>query len=356
MQSEMSVSFPHMGSYGTVICQLLKHLFPRAVVFEAPPITNRTIELGAKHSPDFVCCPFKYNLGNFIEALDLGANVLFQTGMGCRYGYYGELQELILRDMGYSFKFVCLSRERANVSALYSTFRELGCALPLRDIAHALFIAGYSIKIIDEFEYFMRENIGFQEKNGSLENIHKILLKGIGKSDGINDLKRIKAHCRDMLMGLRICRPENPIKIGVVGDLFTLMEPFSNFYLEKLLAQYGISVSRIMNLCYLLVLRSDRRLLKDTSGYLGYTVGANGVDSVAYSKKFFDRGYDGIIHIKSFGCIPELNATPALKLISEDYRMPILHLSFDSHTSETGVQTRIEAFSDMVAMRKEMIK
>lgn len=32
------------------------------------------------YSPDFVCVPFKYNLGNFIETLDNGANILVQAG------------------------------------------------------------------------------------------------------------------------------------------------------------------------------------------------------------------------------------------------------------------------------------
>ena len=35
----------------------------------------------------------------------MGANVLVQGGGGCRYGYYGELQEKILRDLGYDFEF-----------------------------------------------------------------------------------------------------------------------------------------------------------------------------------------------------------------------------------------------------------
>ena len=33
--------------------------------------------------------------------------------------------------------------------------------------------------------------------------------------------------------------------------------------------------------------------------------------------------------------------------------MPILYFSFDSQTSETGIKTRLEAFIDMITMRKE---
>jgi benzoyl-CoA reductase/2-hydroxyglutaryl-CoA dehydratase subunit BcrC/BadD/HgdB len=44
---------------------------------------------------------------------------------------------------------------------------------------------------------------------------------------------------------------------------------------------------------------------------------------------------------------------PVLQNISRDYKMPILYFSFDSQTSETGIKTRLEAFIDMITMRKE---
>jgi predicted nucleotide-binding protein (sugar kinase/HSP70/actin superfamily) len=76
------ISFPHMGNYHIPIEYLLKHLTYHEIKV-APPITKKTIELGTKYSPDFVCIPFKYNLGNYIEALESGANVLIQAGGGC---------------------------------------------------------------------------------------------------------------------------------------------------------------------------------------------------------------------------------------------------------------------------------
>ena len=52
--------------------------------------------------------PFKYNLGNYIDALESGATILIQAGGGCRYGYYAELQQQILKDLGYQFEFINL--------------------------------------------------------------------------------------------------------------------------------------------------------------------------------------------------------------------------------------------------------
>ena len=63
-------------------------------------------------------------------------------------------------------------------------------------------------------------------------------------------------------------------------------------------------------------------------------------------------GCDGIIQVKSFGCTPEIDAMPILDNVSKDFNIPVLHFSFDSQTSETGVRTRLEAFYDMVEARK----
>jgi benzoyl-CoA reductase/2-hydroxyglutaryl-CoA dehydratase subunit BcrC/BadD/HgdB len=82
-------------------------------------------------------------------------------------------------------------------------------------------------------------------------------------------------------------------------------------------------------------------------------MGATSMATVERALQFAKKGYDGIIHIKSFGCTPEMDAMPVLQNISADYKIPVLYFSFDSQTSDAGVKTRLEAFYDMIRMRKE---
>jgi predicted nucleotide-binding protein (sugar kinase/HSP70/actin superfamily) len=133
------------------------------------------------------------------------------------------------------------------------------------------------------------------------------------------------------------------------------MEPFSNYFIEKELAKNKIAVSRFITVTYLLFekLKKEKRLIKEAGKYLKYSIGADGTDSVSKSKMLAEKRYDGIIHVKPFGCTPEVNAMPMLQNISKNYKIPILYFSFDSQTSETGVKTRLEAFYDMLLMRKE---
>lgn len=353
MDKPLVFSFPHIGDYHVVIKTMLVQLFPGQRVLTPPPTTQHTLELGAKCSPDFVCSPFKYNLGNYIEALEAGANVLLQTGLGCRYGYYGEVQEQILRDLGYDFQFFCFSRKNIQPKIVYQILRQLGCPLSVPQIAAVLLRTGESLRILDALEYGIRENVGFEEQPGVLEHLQKELLDELAKPNSLTRLEHLRHHYVRAVRAVPLRKAENPLRVGVIGELYTLMEPFSNFYLEKQLARRNISVSRIMSASFLLFGKNDRISLRHSGGYLKYTVGANGIDSICQARRYAQLHYDGLIHIKSFGCIPELNVMPALTRLEHDFGLPILHLSFDANTSEVGVETRLEAFADMIEMRRK---
>ena len=104
------ISFPHIGSYYIPIKYLIKKITKCEVVI--PKINNKeTIVFGSKYSPTDICMPFKYNLGDYIDAINKGANTLIQAGGGCRYGYYAELQEKILRNLDYKFEFINLIKD-----------------------------------------------------------------------------------------------------------------------------------------------------------------------------------------------------------------------------------------------------
>ena len=103
-----SISFPRYAEYNCAFKYIVEQALGCKYVMP-PPLTKRTMDLGTKHSPDFVCTPFKTMLGSMIESLEAGADTLLMTHGLCRLGYYGELLEQILRDLGYQFDFINLS-------------------------------------------------------------------------------------------------------------------------------------------------------------------------------------------------------------------------------------------------------
>ncbi len=352
------VSFPHMGNY-YIPAKVVAGLFGDEVLVP-PPITKKTIELGNKYGPEFVCVPFKYNLGNYIEALQQGANVIVQIGGGCRMGYYGEVQKEILKKMGFEFEFIKLMNSH-NPIEIAIEVKRLQPQNSYRTILLKFWLAYQKVRVLDYIEDFIRGKIGFEVKEGSFDRTFRSFLKALDKSNTVKETNQVKNTFKQKFEKIGIDKPKNPIRVGVVGEVYVVMEPFSNFFLEKELAKFGIEVHRFISISGVLHHSLDywghiKELVNKAKPYLRYDVGAHGTASVGMAHELAKKGFDGLIHVKPFGCMPEVNAMSAMYNISKKYQFPIIYFSFDSLTSETGIKTRLEAFYDMLIMKKKRDK
>ncbi len=344
-----------MANYYIPAHYLLEKIFDFEII-NVPLITSKTIELGNKHSPEFVCTPFKYTLGTMIEALDMGANVLIQFGGGCRYGYYSELQEQILKDLGYKFELLNLiTAGKANVKQIYKTIKRINKKINIIKCLYYLFITVKMVKYMDKIDDYIRQNIGFEvEKN----SFNKLLEKMLEQFKTVNNPIKLYILYKKYLKKfkkLKINKPKNCLKVGVIGELYTLMEPFSNYYLEKELASFNIEIKRFTNVNYLLFKHKAtiNKALKKSKKYMKYKMCADASSNVYWAKYLGTNKYDGIIHIKSSFCTPEIGVMPILDKVAKDYNIPIIYFSFDANTSEVGIKTRLEAFYDMIEMRRK---
>lgn len=345
------ISFPHVGDYSFFIKPFLEKVTLEKVKV-SPPITKKTVELGSKYSPDTVCLPFKYNIGNYIETLEEGANILFQFGGGCRYGNYAELQQTILTDLGYEFEFYeFIKKGKTGFNYVYKLFKSINKDLTRSTLLKELILVFIKIMIFDKSEHYTRKKIEVNE--GDFKKLKFKFINDLCNERNIFRIFKIKHHYNLKRRSIKTKKPK--LKIGVIGELYTAMEPFATFNLESELKKYDISIKRFTNISYLLLYKKlfhpfIRFKIRD---YLKYHIGADATDNVyrvLYLKK---KGYDGIIHTKPFGCTPEVGVMPILSKIANEENIPIMFLSFDTQESDTGVKTRIEAFNDMLLMRKE---
>lgn len=351
------ISFPHLGDYYIQIKYIIKNI-TNCEVITPPKNTKKTIELGSKYSPDDICMPFKYNLGNYIEALNSGADILIQAGGGCRYGYYAELQEQILKDNGYQFEFINLiQNNHVSLIKLYKITKKLNPKLNIIKYIYYLIQGGLMIITMDKIDKYIRENIGFEKNKGSFENIEKRYKNSL-QQEKLGIIKILKLYKKYKQILTEIPLKEEPrLEILLIGELYSLMDFEASNNLERNLAKEGIKVIRYTNLTYLLLIKKFMRriLLWKGRKYLKYTLGADGTESVVHAIDHCKKGIDGIIHIKSFSCVPEINAMPTLSKISEDYNTPILYLSFDGENNISNIDTKIEAFKDMIKAKKNLI-
>ena len=350
------ITFPHIGDYYIPISYLIKKTTNCKVIIP-PPITKKTLELGSKNSPDYVCVPFKYNLGNFIESLDMGANVILQAGGGCRYGYYAELQEQILKDLGYEFELVnFIKNNHVSMMKIYKYSKKINKKLNIFKYLYYLINTFLTIIIMDKLSDYKRKNMGFEVNKNNFLKQEKRLYKYL-KKDNLSPIKLIITYFKynKIYKSIKLNKPKNTLKVGLVGELYSLMEPYCNDNIEKKLADYNIEVHRFTTLTYLLLQKKFKlkKHIKKSKKYIKYHLGADATESISHTLRLAKKKYDGIIHIKSFGCTPEINAMPILENISNDYNIPIIYFSFDSQDNDVAINTRLEAFYDMISEKKK---
>ena len=354
----LKISYPNIGEYERVVYRFLEKIINKDTCEILRPSlnSNETVLLGEKSSPSYVCSPFKYTLGTMIDSLNKGANVIIQIGGGCRFGYYAEVQEKILKkDLGHEFIFINLyNGNKLDIKNAYDKLKILNPKITIRKVLLELNYTMNLLKQIDNMQSYVRDRISDLEDRKSGKKIENIYYDKLLNSKNVKEIHIVYKEFIKKFNNL-ITNNKNKLKIGIVGELYSLMDPFASSFLENELIEKGYKIKRYTTASYLLFdkKKEEIELLKKSQKYIKYRLGADGTESVAHTLELIEEGYDGVIHIKPFGCTPEINAMPILKKISQDHSFPIMFYTFDSLNSRVGMETRIEAFIDMLEMRKE---
>lgn len=350
--NQKTACFPLVGDYHVIVNILLERCLNYKVLI-CPATTKRTVEIGSRNSPDMVCTPFKITLGNFIEAIEKGANVLVMPGAGCRLGFYDILQKQILSDMGHDIEMLPLFDYAPNASRLYKSLKGANPDLTLEQFNDVLEIVVRIVQDMDKLADFMRRNMAFEVNKGEYERHYKAYLQEVYGAQSVAEAESIGVKYEERMHLVTINKPDKPIRIGIIGELYAVIEPFLNCYLEKWLAEHEVEIIRPIDLTNITAaLFTMEEQIEKSGGYVTYNVGSFANDSIARAYEMASTGIDGIIQIKPSTCSPEITAMTILQNISRDYNVPIIHLTFDTETSEAGLHTRLEAFHDMLTMRR----
>ncbi len=354
--SVRKVAFPRYAEYNCAF----RYIFEEAMdvrCIQPPAITRRTMELGAKHSPEFVCTPFKITLGSMIEALEAGADTLLMVHGLCRLGYYGELQEQILHDLGYRFDFINLSEYDMGKKKEYiKIVKRINPKVHLAKFA-AKFMEGIRmVEYLDEVTAEYYRSCGFDATGGQYKAAYRRFLTALYTARTRADIEDAYRAVRQSFQTIPINKPLRPLRVGIVGEFYTVMDAFSNLELEDKLSGMGVELYRWMNVTHqFFQYGAQKNMGVKIRDLCTYEMGPTATANIWYAKECAERGFDGLIHVKSAGCTPEIDVMPALQTISGTYKVPVLYLTYDSQTSDVGLMTRLEAFYDMIEMRKKVL-
>ena len=340
-----------------------KALFQRLNIdFVVPPINNqRTLSLGVKHSPEGLCLPFKLTLGNLIEAAQLGADTLLMpTGDGiCRLGYYAKTQEQILHDLGYdNVEVVRVGISEHKLSGLLKIIKRLSNNAPWFKIISAFRFGLSKLNALDRIERVVQKVRAVELAKGTANQLFGKAVSAIDKAEDYKALKQVQIDYIDHLNQVATDPQARPLVVGVIGEFYVVLEPFSSFDVEAELGKLGVEVRRSMFTSewtkfslFLnpLGVNEKDRVHRAALPYLKRDIGGDGWESVG--EKVLHAGeYDGLIHLVPFTCMPEIIAQNIMPKTKEN--IPVLTILCDEQITKTGVLTRLEAFVDLLQRRQ----
>ena len=345
---------PKVGDYHVPL-NILIELCTDIKMMDCPPITAKTVEIGAKHSPDTVCTPFKVIMGNFIESLDKGATTLIMPGFGCRLGFYDMLHEQILQDLGYNFEMIAICDYTATPHRIFNSLSKINPDLTRERFDEVFLLVSKLAIDLDEFAALVRKDSAFEVEKGSFQKLYKQYLVKARKLVELSQAIDLGDQYRTLFAQLKTDRPKEFLRIGLIGDLYSVIEPHGNCEMESWLIKNKVEIVRPTDMTFLAKnIFNVPSMIEQSGGYVDYGIGGNANCTVMQAYQMVtNKQVDGIIHVKAATCSPEISAMSILQTMMSDFNIPAMYLTFDTETGEAGVHTRLEAFCDMITMKKQ---
>lgn len=294
----IKLGIPRFGIYSNLTKFFMESL--GAEVIMPSKISRDMIKLGVANSSDMMCFPYKVTLGQMIWTLENGATdlIMFNSCGICRMKHYHQLQELTLKDLGYQFNM--------------HVFNKKGIQKMMKQLGGMSFLQAHRL---------------WKEMRSRIETLE-------------TDAYRFS--------------PERDLKIGIVGEIGTMLESDINFDIVKMLQRRGVNVH--LSLTIIDYLRHTTHLgkeeEKEARKLLSQELGGHGFESIVNTIWYGKHGFDGVIHLMPLSCMPESTVEPLVDHVAEKYGIPLYRFPIDENNFEAGIKTRLETFISMLRRRK----
>lgn len=363
---KIKLAFPHMGTVSIAWAGALEKIGIEPFI---PPYTSKkTLSLGTKHSPEAICLPYKLILGNFIEAIEGGADyVAMITSPGCcRLGEYGNCIHSALIDMGYDAKYIEM-RLYDGLKGMYNFLKEVSGKNDPILFARAINIGIRKMFVLDDLENILSYYRAREIRSGDSDKHFSKALEYIKSAKNTRDLKKAKKLAFNEMKNVEIDASKEVLKVDVTGEIYLVCDPFSNQSILKELGKMGVETRRSLTISGFIkdaiipkIFRNTethlQRAYRLAQPYLMRDIGGDSLECVSDVAYADERGIDGIIHISPFTCMPEIMSQNIFPAMRENCDIPILPLIMDEQTGKAGYLTRLEAFVDLMRRRKRKME
>jgi predicted nucleotide-binding protein (sugar kinase/HSP70/actin superfamily) len=361
----MKVTFPNLGN----ACFAAKALFQGlGIDCIIPPHGNKSaLELGSLYSPEEMCLPFKIMVGTYIECIKQGADTIILVGSTgpCRFGEYCELQMNLMKKLGFTLDFIVIdSPSDIGMKEFMNRIGKISCESKKtkKEKLKALHYAYRIINLMDEIEEKVRWLSPYEVTKGECKNLLKECKLNALNCTSPKEMYLYLKNYKKQISNVNIDKNKKPLKVAIIGEIYTVMEPFTNLYIEDKLMDFGVSTKRhltcswwVKNTLLSTINLNSLQIKKASKEYLPYYIGGHAKECIGEAVLAKEEGFDGAIQIFPMGCMPEIVSKSILPTISKDNDFPILSLIVDEMTGEAGYSTRIEAYLDLLERRRENV-
>jgi predicted nucleotide-binding protein (sugar kinase/HSP70/actin superfamily) len=380
-----TIYLPYMADQNYALTGALEHFGYRAETL--PPPDEESLTLGRKYATGGECLPFILTTGDFLKLVrradfDPTRSCLFMaTSTGpCRFCHYFAAQKMILKRLGYDVDFIVLEAYDAY------TIKDLGTAFRRT--------AWYGIAAVDLLHKLLWRTCPYEVRPGETEALYREALRGVEAAlaqGGIKGLLAVLPEIVERFLKVERREGERPL-IGIVGEIYVRANPFSNAGLVRLIEELGGEVriapmgewlsytfykklgdtrmrgewfAHIKTRLERLVLQRDEHRIAQTfreglprweveepptqavvshsEPYISEAYRGEPVLTVGKAVDYALKGFDGIINVMPFSCMPGTIVAAASARVKRDYGIPWINLSFDGQ-EQTHLRTRLEAF------------
>jgi len=360
---ENIIAFPQMGNLRIPVAAALKAMGAKLML---PPENNKAaLTLGTRYSAETACLPYKLNLGNYIQALESGANVLlmFSAPGTCRLGNYAIMAEAKLRELGYDFEMIIFDMYKGKFIEIVKKFSEATGNKSLTNALRGIKIGLAKFDALDVIERKLFYTRPREIETGSAEKVYFSGRREIDAAETVEEVKNAVKNAINKYNLIKLDNKRNILKISFTGEFFVLLDPFTNMDIEKELGLLGVEVERQIMLSdwtsqtlipkWLKKTESHReRAIRTAKKYMTRAVGGECLESIGDAVHAAHSNIDGVVHVGPFNCIPEIVSQCILPNVSKKEHIPVISLLMDEHTGKAGMVTRIEAFVDLIRKQK----
>jgi predicted nucleotide-binding protein (sugar kinase/HSP70/actin superfamily) len=174
------------------------------------------------------------------------------------------------------------------------------------------------------------------------------------QKSALHNWKRTLAYCRKEQLTLsQVAKNQkNPrcigeIRLGLLGYAYILYDPFMSKGLIPKLTDMGCQISTWEMLEDREIEKNLKELKRPMFWNFGKVLLGAGLDFLT------DSEIDGLIYVTPFGCGPDSITVKLLSMQAAMVHKPFLQIILDEHSEDGHLKTRLEAFVDMLAHKKE---